>query len=154
MSKGVIGTIIIVVILLIIGGIMFFNKKQDDTSVAEITPVVTITSTSAPASTNTSAAMPTTESATSEYTVRYTDSGYSPDTIEVPAGSTVKFISESSNPMWTASDPHPVHTNFSAFDARKSYKKGETYSFTFDKAGTYKYHNHNVPGDGGTVVVK
>lgn len=149
MSKGVIGAISIVVILLIIGGIIFFNKNQDDTSVAETTPVVTITSTSTPASTNTPATTPTTE-----FTVRYTDSGYSPDTIEVPGGSTVRFTSESSNPMWTASDPHPVHTNFSAFDARKSYKKGETYSFTFDKAGTYKYHNHNVPGDGGTVVVK
>lgn len=145
MSKGVIGAISVVVILLIIGGIIFFNKNRDDTSVADVTPAVTITS---------SATTPTTESATSEFTVRYTDSGYSPDTIEVPADSTVRFTNESSNPMWTASDPHPIHTAYLVFDAKQGYKKGDSYNFTFDKAGTWHFHNHLVPSDTGTIIVK
>jgi plastocyanin len=50
-------------------------------------------------------------------TVRYTDDGYSPKSVEVAVGSTVMFINDSTQAMWTASDPHPVHTNLSAFDA-------------------------------------
>jgi plastocyanin len=87
-------------------------------------------------------------------TVHYTDSGYSPASIEVSVGTAVTFVNDSTQSMWTASDPHPVHTNFSAFDAKRGYKQGVSYSFTFAKAGTYTYHNHLVPGDVGTVVVK
>jgi plastocyanin len=159
MSKSTIGIISIVAILIIVGGIIYFTTNQNrptspGTTATPIASKSTFPTPVAQSSDQNQAATASPQSETTAFTVRYTDSGYTPDTIEIPVGSTVKFMNESSNLMWTASDPHPVHTNFSAFDARKGYRKGDTYSFTFDKAGTYKYHNHSVPSDGGTIVVK
>lgn len=94
------------------------------------------------------------ESVTPALAVTYTDSGYSPTSLNIKAGETVVFVNESSRSMWTASDPHPVHTDFSAFDARKGYSSGQSYTFTFDKAGTYKYHNHLRSSDSGQIVVE
>jgi hypothetical protein len=39
--------------------------------------------------------------------------------------------------MWTASDPHPVHSDEPVFDALRSYKKNETYVHSFDNTGTF-----------------
>ena len=56
--------------------------------------------------------------------------------------------------LWVASNPHPIHTDYSDFDAKRGYAKGERYSFTFFKQGTWKYHNHLNPGEGGVIVVE
>lgn len=87
-------------------------------------------------------------------TVRYTNSGYSPESVNVSVGTTVTFINDSSNPMWTASDAHPSHQDLPSFDPRKGIRKGEQYSYTFEEAGTWDYHNHLRPQDTGSVVVK
>lgn len=87
-------------------------------------------------------------------TVVYGASGFSPATLRVKAGATVTFKNESSNQMWVASNPHPVHTGYSGFDARQAYGSGQSYSFTFARVGTWSYHNHLNPGDGGTIVVE
>ena len=89
-----------------------------------------------------------------ELTVTYTDSGYHPKQITIKAGTAVKFVNQSQNPMWTASDPHPTHTMMHDFDAMRSMMKGESYSFTFERAGTWRYHNHMVPGHMGSVIVE
>lgn len=83
--------------------------------------------------------------------VSYTDSGFEPATITVDAGTEVTWTNDSGSDMWVASDPHPVHTDFGEFDQKQS---GDSYSFTFDEAGTYEYHNHQNSGDTGTVIVK
>lgn len=88
-----------------------------------------------------------------ETIVSYTDSGFLPRTITIKRGDTVTFKNESAHSMWVASDPHPVHTNYVAFDALRGYRPGETYSFTFTRSGTWGYHNHLRAGDTGTVVV-
>lgn len=84
-------------------------------------------------------------------TISYTDSGFSPATITVKAGSTVVFENQTAKSMWVASDPHPIHTGYSKFDQRSS---GDSYSFTFTEPGAYRYHNHLSPQDRGTVVVE
>lgn len=83
--------------------------------------------------------------------VVYTNSGFSPQILKVDVGSTVTFTNQSDNQMWVASDPHPVHTHHPAFDQLGD---GNTYSFTFTEVGTYRYHNHLVPSDVGTIVVE
>lgn len=55
--------------------------------------------------------------------------------------------------MWTASDPHPVHGDFSPFDARRGYGNGETYIFRFESSGTYGFHNHEKSLHRGVVRV-
>ena len=85
--------------------------------------------------------------------VTYNSSGFNPSVININKGDTVKFVNESSGSMWVASDPHPVHTDYSAFDAQKNYSNGESYSFTFTESGAYEYHNHVNPSMRGTVIV-
>src|SRR3989338_4537211 len=75
-------------------------------------------------------------------TITYSDNGYSPQIVTIKMGQTVIFKNESSGPMWTASNPHPIHTLYQDFDARRSYDPGESYCFTFLKKGEWQYHNH------------
>ena len=86
--------------------------------------------------------------------VTYTNSGYSPEVIRVKAGAAVKFVNQSQNPMWTASDPHPTHTMMHGFDSMHSMMTGESYSYTFTVPGTWRYHNHMVPSHAGSVIVE
>jgi plastocyanin len=86
--------------------------------------------------------------------VIYTDSGFMPETITVKSGSTITFTNNSTKRMWVASDPHPVHTNYSGFDALKGYGQDETYLFTFDQVGTWNYHDHLNPSNKGIIIVK
>lgn len=86
--------------------------------------------------------------------VERSDSGFSPASVTVKKGTAVKFINKSSTPMSVASDPHPTHTNYPEFDQYKSTFKGKSeYDFTFEKVGTWGYHNHLNPSQTGTVMV-
>lgn len=89
-----------------------------------------------------------------ENVVTYGDVGFSPSVLRVKVGATVTFKNGESETMWVASNPHPIHTDYSGFDAKRGYAKGESYSFTFAKSGTWKYHNHLNPSEGGTIVVE
>lgn len=82
--------------------------------------------------------------------VDYTDTGFSPNSLTVKKGTTVNFLNKSSSPMWIASNPHPIHTDLPGFDQKSP---GDTYSFTFDKVGTWGFHNHRNPSVGGTIIV-
>ncbi|OGG24160.1 hypothetical protein A3A79_03135 [Candidatus Gottesmanbacteria bacterium RIFCSPLOWO2_01_FULL_43_11b] len=86
-------------------------------------------------------------------TVTYTDTGYSPKEITVKQGTTVTFVNQSSGGMWTASAIHPTHQLLPGFDQLESVSKGGMYEYTFEKVGTWKYHNHVKATDTGTVVV-
>lgn len=96
--------------------------------------------------------------------VTYTDNGFFPASIEISSGDSVKFVNKSSRTMWIASAMHPTHSVYpekssdnclgSSFDACKALGQGESWSFTFNSAGSWKYHNHMRAVDGGTVVVK
>ncbi len=90
---------------------------------------------------------------TGEAVVTYTDAGYQPKEITVKKGTMVTFVNEGSGSMWTASGVHPTHQLLPGFDQLKSVVKGGTYEYAFTKVGTWKYHNHMKPTDGGTVVV-
>ncbi len=88
-----------------------------------------------------------------DYEVIYTDAGYQPDVLEVPLGSRVAFRNTSDIPMLTASDPHPLHSDFSQFDSRRAYDKGDAYIFRFNTAGTFGYHNHEKSNHRGIIRV-
>lgn len=90
---------------------------------------------------------------TGKVVVTYTDAGYQPQEITVKKGAKVIFMNDSSGSVWTASGVHPTHQLLPGFDQLKSVTKGGTYEYTFMKAGTWKYHNHVKPTDGGSVIV-
>ncbi|MBM2818244.1 MAG: hypothetical protein HW401_834 [Parcubacteria group bacterium] len=86
--------------------------------------------------------------------VNYTDSGFSPASLEIKVGESVQFVNQSNGGMWVASGPHPSHTNYPEFDAKKNIPSGGIYEFTFTKAGQWKYHNHAKASAFGTIIVK
>lgn len=99
--------------------------------------------------------------------VIYTDRGYSPENLQVKAGATVIFQNNSSRKMWTASGVHPSHKDYSgtslsehcssldnnAFDACEGAQPGKSWSFQFNKIGTWNYHNHLYPDHAGVITV-
>jgi len=98
-------------------------------------------------------------------TVFYTSSGFQPSTITVKKGETVTWVDSSGAPMWVASNQHPIHSGYDGTslaqhcsngqsDTFDSCKSRSTYSFTFDKKGSWSYHNHLSPGYTGTVTVR
>ena len=97
---------------------------------------------------------PTQPPANAQNIVTYTDSGFSPSTLTIKKGGTVTFKNTASDDMWIASNPHPAHTNYPGFDAKRKIAPGETYQFTFTKTGSWGYHNHLNPSEGGTVIVQ
>ncbi len=102
-------------------------------------------------------------------TITLTDSGFSPSSITVKKGQAVTWVNESTQAMWVASAPHPAHTGYDGaslnehcaagyagpapFDECAEAQTGGSYTFTFDKAGTWKYHNHLRVEETGTVIV-
>ena len=86
-----------------------------------------------------------TEKPTIRYEVTITDFSFQPTVLNVPAGSVV---------TWTNKDEEP-HTVVSTDNAFKSHAldTDERFSFTFAKAGAYKYFCSVHPRMVGTVVV-
>ncbi len=99
--------------------------------------------------------------------IEITSSGFSPGTLEIKQGETVKFVNKDSNEHWPASAVHPTHTIYpnsdirkcgtdeekNIFDACRGLKQEEEYSFKFDMKGSWKYHDHLAPGLRGTIIV-
>jgi len=167
MNKAIIAIAIVVAIL--VGGYFLFFRSafQPIPSISE--PSNQQTTTQPPTTEQPSQQPPVSQApAVKENVVTYTDSGYSPNTLTIKKGETVTFTNQSSRSMWPASAMHPTHTVYSgtsldehcpdtagtAFDACKGYLPGESWSFTFNKTGTWKYHDHLNPSDRGTIVVE
>ncbi len=85
--------------------------------------------------------------------VTYTAKGFDPSILGVPLGTRVAFRNKSKFPMWPASDPHPTHTDYPEFDAKKDYLPGQTYVFQFERYGVFGFHNHERSSDRGTIRV-
>lgn len=103
-----------------------------------------------------------------KHEILYTDAGYVPSELNIKVGDTATFINQSSNGMWTASAMHPSHMVYSgtslqehcpdkrnaSFDQCRSSQPGEVWEFTFNKAGTFGYHNHVMPSHFGKITVE
>ena len=85
--------------------------------------------------------------------VAITDNGFSPREISVPLNSEVIFINNASDSIWIASDNHPTHELYPAFDTRSPILPGKTWSFFPQKAGVWSYHNHLNPKQTGVLEV-
>src|SRR3989344_2156651 len=87
-------------------------------------------------------------------TIKITADGFEPKTLTVKTGTTVTFMNEDSDKHWPASAMHPTHaaypgsnikkcgTEEKIFDACKGIGQGESFSFTFNEKGSWRYHDH------------
>ncbi|HLL40881.1 MAG TPA: cupredoxin domain-containing protein [Rubrobacteraceae bacterium] len=86
--------------------------------------------------------------------VHVTEAGFDPQSVEVGVGETVVFENLGQEAHWPASDDHPMHTVYPEFDPLGPVEPGTEWSFTFDKPGTWKYHDHQGPNLKGEVIVR
>lgn len=86
--------------------------------------------------------------------VSFTGTEFTPNKLEINAGDWVFFKNNSTVDFWPASAPHPTHTDYPEFDAKKAYGPGKSFKFQFMKKGTWQYHSHLNPSITGTIVVK
>ncbi|MBI5794193.1 S-layer homology domain-containing protein [Candidatus Uhrbacteria bacterium] len=86
--------------------------------------------------------------------VGYTSEGFTPAVLHVKPGTTVTFKNDSGEMLWVASNPHPAHTGYGGFDAGRTSGQGGVYLFTFNRIGTFSYHNHLRPSLTGTIIVE
>lgn len=93
-------------------------------------------------------------SATNEQNaITLTQNGFSPATITIKAGTKVTWTNKSGIDATVNSDPHPTHTDYPPLNLGK-FSDGGTHSLTFDKPGTYGYHNHFNASERGTIIVQ
>jgi len=96
--------------------------------------------------------------------VSNTDAGFSPSSVTIKKGQAVRFVNNSSKEdVWPASAVHPTHSVYpeksdadclgSSFDACKGLKPGESWEFTFNSMGEWKFHDHLHPSKFGSVTV-
>ena len=101
-------------------------------------------------------------------TVEITPQGFNPKMLTIKQGETVTFVNKDTNLHWPASAVHPTHAVYdgtslsehcpnpesTSFDACHGLEPGETFSFRFDKVGSWNYHDHFNPASTGTINVK
>ncbi len=134
---------VLAVIILAGFGIFFYSQNNQ-----------TLTIPAAQNSTDQTQTPSTSEAPTTKNMVTYSDSGFSPANLTTKVGDTVTWQNNSSKMMWVASNPHPTHTGLTGFDALQGTEEGQSYLFTFTKTGTFDYHNHLSPKEGGTIIVQ
>jgi plastocyanin len=157
--------VLVIIIVVVAGGLLWWNSasapsaNQNAATNVPVTPQPT-----PPIPTETSSSTPT-SGAPMTATVTYDGNSFSPTEVTVAKGGTVTFTDTVSN-MWVASDPHPVHNGYDGtsrsthcaagysgaapFDQCKS---SSSFTFTFNKVGSWSYHDHFNDSAHGTVTV-
>ena len=161
MQKTIVG---VLAIIIIVGGWYLWSAgKAQAPAIAPVEQSQTV-----PAQTDTTVASTpaAAQPAAAGVTVAYDGSSFSPASVTIKKGDSVAFNSTTGD-MWVASAPHPAHTGYDGTSKNEhcaagfagaapfdQCKEGASFTFTFNKAGSWGYHNHSNPGAFGTVVVK
>ena len=88
-----------------------------------------------------------------EVVIVLTDVGYEPSDVTISVGTTITFTTTRDTFHWPASNLHPNHTIYPEFDPLAPVPPEENWSFTFDKAGKWNFHDHLRSYYRGTITV-
>lgn len=105
-----------------------------------------------------------------EIVVRMSEDGFEPKSLEIAQGDTLTFKNVGTEPHWPASNIHPTHRLYPGsdieycdnppadeplanFDSCGGVPPGESFSFTFDFPGLWRFHDHLFPQFTGKVNV-
>ena len=138
-------------VVVLVGGYLLlqqgFSTKAPQT-------IVTPASTSSPsANMGTQSATATSGAMVKETMVTVTSAGFSPETVTIKAGETVKWTNNDTADHHVASSVHPSHLLYPALNLGVVKPKASV-MLKFPTAGTYKYHDHLHPSLSGVVVVQ
>lgn len=145
MSKNMLGIVIALVAVVLIGGVVYMSSKDDKPTTSQSS---TNQSQTTPEESKTSQ-QPAGEATTPESNkVEIKDFAYAPNKITIKKGTTVTWTNQDS----VKHDVTPDNESAS-FEGSELLAKGESYSFTFDTAGTYTYHCSPHPNMKATIEV-
>ena len=96
------------------------------------------------------------------------DKGFKPNLLIIKQGDTVTWYNNDTVSHRPSSNNHPSHKVYpgssiencgtanesSNFDSCRDVSPGQIYSFTFDRRGTWKYHDHLSPGYIASIAVQ
>lgn len=141
MSKSI--TAFLVVVALLVTGAWYFYTNKTSYIPEETKTTQTEVSTS------------TTPSVAEEIgkTVEIQSNRFAPNLVQIKKGERVTWVNKDTRSHQVSSNPHPIHNGLPGFDSLKGIKEGGTYSFTFDKVGSWGYHDHLSPAIEGKIIV-
>ena len=114
------------IILAAVGGVVFFLKGPQQASITQSGIV---------------------------HIVELRDDGFYPKELTIQRGDTVKFTTTGDKFFWPASSVHPTHTIYPEFDPGGPIDHNESWSFTFDEPGIWRYHDHVRASATGKITV-
>lgn len=93
--------------------------------------------------------------AETDATVQITAAGFVPETIKIKQGESVSWVNTDTAAHQVAADPFPSHSKLPSLVTEQSLGQNESFTFTFDKKGTYTYHDPLNPDTlKATVIVE
>ncbi len=97
-----------------------------------------------------------TSSQSGQIIVTYNDSGFNPAVLRVKLGDQVTFRNESSGQLWVMSDMNSSTgmMTLSGFNEGHASAAGELYLYTFNKVGSFGYHNQLNSSMKATIIVE
>lgn len=87
-------------------------------------------------------------------TITMGEEDYEPSEVTMQAGDTVTFVNAASTDRWPASDIHPTHGIYPGFDPKRPVPPSESWSFTFERRGRWRWHDHLRPSITGRITVE
>lgn len=131
-------------ILVLIGIVLLFSKTPQKA------PVTITTQTNQSAQPNNNEAKYTLNEGN---TVTETQTGFSPSTLHIKAGGKIFWLNKSGTVGNVSSAKHPTHTEYPSLNLG-NFSDGSSVQLSFDKPGTYHYHDHLTPSKTGTIIVE
>lgn len=153
MKKGII-VVAVVVVLVVLGVVVFASPQSGNSNDSANTTNTSQTNSLGTQNRNTTNSAP---AITSQNAVTITSSGFSPATLTVHKGDTVRWVNASGSQAYVAPDEHPTHQAYPGQwdDAGDGdIANGQEYSHTFTSTGTFLYHDHLRANRTGTIIVE
>lgn len=146
MNNKIIIGVIVIALLVGIGFIVSSSKSNTSSN-------PTLTTTPQAATEPISQATASSQTTQEQNTITLDSSGFSPKSLTIKVGDKVTWVNKSGADAAINSSPHPTHTDYPPLNL-DAFPNDGTLSLTFDKSGTYKYHNHLNPSQSGTIAVE
>ena len=142
--------VIIIAVLVLIGAVVVVAGKLGNKTSQ---PIETTGQPSTPARSTTKQGTGGTVPKETIKNVTLASSGFDPKAVTVKAGTRVIWLNKSGGGATVNSAVHPTHQVYPPLNLGE-FPDGSSVQLVFDKAGTYKYHNHLNPSQTGTVVAE
>jgi plastocyanin len=151
--------VVIIVVLAVIVGVVvvLMNNKASNNTAINTTPSTgntpNTTTTPENGAANNQGESKTSTDQTTPAIITYRNGSFSPAQVIAKSGGTVKVVNESSEKIYFASDPHPVHTANTELNIG-DIEAGQSKTITVTNKGTWGYHDHYKPEIRGKIIVE